>query len=101
MANSVRPEFVAHMNAELEAHASLGDFSQFRLKDDNDALFWLHEHEVKLAMALFSHDANGARDVNAVRNHCADVANIAMKIEEQFGPQSLGQVTEPLPGITP
>ena len=95
MANSVRQEFVAYMEAELEAHASLGDFSQFHIKDDNDALFWLHEHEVKLAMALFAHDAN------AVRNHCADVANIAMKIEEQFGPKSLGQVTEQLPGITP
>ena len=83
------------MESELEAHAAEGDFAAYHIETDNDALYWLHEHEVKLSRAIFGHDVDG------VRKQCAHIANIVMKIEEQFGPGSLQPQTAPLPGITP
>lgn len=75
------------MRHEIEANARKGDWSAFRI-DYTEVEPWLSEHVCKLLGAV--------RDNNpsAVREHAADVANIAMKIEECFGPQETADPTE-------
>lgn len=81
-ATRVRSQFIAAMDAELAANEPRkGDFAAFRIPHAQ-ARGWMEEHTAKLYSALAAHDAAG------VREHCADIANIAMKIEECFGPDA-------------
>jgi predicted RNase H-like HicB family nuclease len=79
----IRPEFVAAMREQLEAHAYKGDWIAFRFRDRRHATDLLSEHFVKLVQDLRSGAMGPA---SSVRQHAADVANIAMKIDECFGP---------------
>lgn len=77
----IRADFIAHMDSELAANEPRkGDFATFRLQGPEDAIRWLEEHTAKLKHALTTGEPI------RVREYCADVANISMKIEECFGP---------------
>jgi len=75
------------MRHEIKANARKGDWSLFQIAR-SAAGDWLDEHATKLK------DAVAVGDRNAVREYSADVANIAMKIEECFGPQEQADPTE-------
>lgn len=74
----VRPEFVCGMEAELRANAEKGDWRTWN-PTPLQALAEMQHHEAKLMKAL----AGG--DCERVAEYCADIANIAMKIDERFG----------------
>jgi hypothetical protein len=79
----IRMEFVGHMNHELEVNEPRkGKFSECRVGKPYVEP-WLEEHTAKLYDALERGDAIG------VREFCADIANIVMKIEECFGPDNI------------
>ena len=76
----LRHSFLRAMQDELDANQERkGDWDAFRPKDAKEADRWLEEHVDKLMVAV------NAGNPAAVREHAADVANIAMKIEETFG----------------
>lgn len=74
----VQAHFVARMEAELQANTSKGDWRQWK-PTPLEVLSELQHHESKLMNAL----ASGDRE--QVSEFAADIANIAMKIDEQFG----------------
>lgn len=74
----VRAPFVARMEAELQANAHKGDWRQWK-PTALQVLSELQHHEAKLMHAL------AIGDCEHVREYAADIANIAMKIDEQFG----------------
>jgi len=74
----IRPEFIEVMRHEIYANARKGDWTKFRI-GRTEAEAWLGEHVSKLIAAI------ATMDREAVREHAADVANIAMKIDECFG----------------
>ena len=74
----VRPEFVAHMEAELQANQHKGDWRNWH-PTCLQILAEMQHHEGKLMLALASGDCE------RVREHAADLANYAMKVDEQFG----------------
>lgn len=78
----VRFLFVEHMEAELKANEHKGNFADYRPANELIGSAWLEEHVQKLYRAL------AEKDPKKVREHCADVAVIAMKLEECFGPKS-------------
>ncbi len=89
----IRPEFIAAMRHEIEANAPRkGDWRLFRITDPMLAHSWLEEHTEKLYAAM------KAGDRDAVREHAADIANIAMKIDECLG---VNLTAQPNPHINP
>jgi len=88
-AKLVRSSFIDAMEAELAANARKGDWRSF-VPAKEYVRPWLQEHTDKLHVAL------GDGDVGRVREHAADIANIAMKIEECFGPPA--PTLPPTPG---
>lgn len=74
----VRSEFVERMESELQANAHKGDWRAWK-PTALQALSELQHHEAKLMQAL------AADDCEHIREFCADIANITMKIDEQFG----------------
>lgn len=74
----VRPEFVAQMEAELQANQHKGDWRRWK-PTVLQVLAEIQHHEGKLMLALSTGDC--AR----VKEHAADLANFAMKVDEQFG----------------
>lgn len=90
--DAIRPEFIAAMRHEINANARKGDWSQFKINAD-DVPAWLGEHVSKLFDAV----ADG--DAIAVREYAADVANIAMKIDECFGVRPRTLEPQPVPPV--
>ncbi len=74
----VRSEFVQRMESELQANAHKGDWRAWK-PTALQALSELQHHEAKLMQAL------AIDDCEHIREFCADIANIAMKIDEKFG----------------
>lgn len=74
----VRTEFINRMDAELIANERKGDWDKFSPKR-YDCYAWIMEHINKLCDALHEQDRV------KVSEFCADVANIAMKIDVTFG----------------
>lgn len=75
----VRPEFIAAMEFELQANQHKGDWNEWRPEDPLQVLSELQHHQGKLTKAL------SAANFLLIREHAADVANFAMKIDERFG----------------
>ena len=74
----VRPEFVAQMEAELQANQHKGDWRRW-YPTPLQVLSEIQHHEGKLMLAL------SAGDCARVKEYAADIANFAMKVDEQFG----------------
>jgi len=79
----VRPDFVARMEAELLANQRKGDWRQWQ-PSQLEVLAELEHHVAKLIMSLAANE-RGAQNKAIISEHCADIANIAMKAEERFG----------------
>ncbi len=74
----VRAAFVDRMEAELRANQCKGDWRRWN-PSALQVLSELQHHEAKLMHAL------AIGDCECVREFAADIANIAMKIDERFG----------------
>lgn len=74
----VCPSFIKQMEFELQNNKHKGDWRQWN-PTALQALSELQHHEAKLINAL------AIGDCERVREFSADIANIAMKINEQFG----------------
>jgi hypothetical protein len=74
----VRPEFVAQMEAELQANQHKGDWRRW-YPTPLQVLAEIQHHQGKLMLAL------SAGDCERVKEYAADLANFAMKVGEQFG----------------
>lgn len=81
----VRADFIAAMLNELavgEAKYGPGSWRKLRYSLPSVAFSEISLHAHKLSLAL------DAGDKEKIREHCADLANIAMKTEESFGPDA-------------
>ena len=74
----VRPEFVSQMEAELQANQHKGDWRRW-YPTPLQVLAEIQHHQGKLMLAL------SAGDCERVKEYAADLANFAMKVDEQFG----------------
>lgn len=77
----VRPEFVAQMEAELQANQHKGDWRRW-YPTPLQVLAEIQHHQGKLMLAL------SAGDCERVKEYSADLANFAMKVDEHFGGQN-------------
>lgn len=66
--------FLAMMRRELEANSSKGDRPGWLAMDPNTAMLEVYWHAAKLSAAVKN------RDVQAITEHAADVANMAMMV---------------------
>jgi hypothetical protein len=79
--------FLRGMQDELDANARKGDWNSLKLPPDECGR-WLFEHVVKLNDALGAIGSQGdAIPRRQIREFAADLANVAMKIDELFGPE--------------
>ena len=76
----IRPAFIVAMNREIEANEHKGPWEDY-VPSSCYVAPWLEEHVSKLILAV------ARKDRAKVREYAADVANIAMKIDETFGPK--------------
>ena len=77
----LRSVFLRAMQDELDANVRKGDWDAFRFVDRDHAVELLTEHGSKLIMAI-----RGLQPAEKIREYAADVANMAAKIDECFGP---------------
>ena len=88
----VRSEFVARMARELKANEHKGDWRSWKPRP-LDILAELNWHLLKLAYALGEAAEIGELNSQKIGEYAADVANLAMKVDEVYGAQNSPHVS--------